>query len=626
MPSNAYFMDDSQQRSRMFLQLITFFGMLFVFAAFRLVYVQIIQGEYHTRLSIENMMRLKIIKAPRGRIFDRNGHLLVRNRVSQAIAIYPYKVKGRKKLFTELYKLRSLDGTQVFAEGELEKIYRKALARRFDPTILREDVSMDLASIILEHSLDIPGVGIETEIRREYPYGTLGSHLFGYISEIPETKLDSLKNFGYGYGDLLGKAGVEMWYEDMFRGMNGREYIEVNAFGKELGALVEMPSTPPVRGYDMYLTIDFDLQKAAEDAFGDSLKGAVVVLDPRNGEILALLSSPRPDPNLFTFSSSKRTRLWAEVALDPRLPLNNRSIQGTYPPGSTFKMATAVTALETGLASPSDHFSPCTGGFHFGRKLYRCWEPKGHGTLGMIDAITRSCDVYFYQLGLLVGDKNLNKYARKLGFEDLSGIDLPGEKRGLLLGEESYNKKFKDRGWIWTRGQLLNIAIGQGQAVTPIQLADYIAGLGNGNRIYKPHVVRKFSNIDGVEAGVTKPEVRFTFSFKPHTIETIHEALYDVVNTPHGTGGRSRIPGVRVGGKSGSAENPQGKLTHALFVACAPVDSPTIAVSVVVENAGHGGGVAGPIAGRVLQKYFEKLMPKADSVKVKILEEAVRGD
>jgi len=338
-------LEDSRIRSRMLFQITVAFAVLFGLLFARLFYLQIVQGDYHYRLSLENMMRLRIDPAPRGRIFDRYGRLLVRNRPSYAIALYPYKVKNRASLFDRLCQIRSVNGEPALDRTAVEQIYQKARYRRFDPAILKEDVDFDLATVIEEYTLDLPGVGIEKEIRREYPFGTLGSHLFGYISQIPDDQFDSLRTFGYMRNDLVGKSGVEKQYEELFRGRNGQEYIEVNAFGKQLGVLKDMPGTKPVRGHDLYLTIDYDLQLAAEQAFPDSLKGAVVVMDPRNGEILAMLSSPRPDPNLFTYSSKKRGKLWAQVALDPRLPLNNRAVQGTYPPGSTFKMITAAAAL-----------------------------------------------------------------------------------------------------------------------------------------------------------------------------------------------------------------------------------------------------------------------------------------
>ena len=612
-------LDDSRKRSRMFLQLLAVFGVLFTVLIVRLFYIQIMQGEYHHRLSLENMMRLKVIKAPRGRIYDRYGKLLVRNRASYSIAIYPYKVKDKKKTFDNLEKVRTLDNQKIFSVSELKKKYKKALRNRFDPTILKEDVGVDLASVIEEHTLELPGIGIETEIRREYPYGALAFHLLGYISGIPLRQFASLKKFGYSKYNLIGKMGIEKQYEELLRGKNGQEYVEVNAFGKELGVLDDMPSTPPVRGHDLYLTIDLDIQLAAEEAFPDSLKGALVAINPQNGEILAMLSSPRPDPNLFTFSSERRSKLWAKVALDPRQPLNNRAVQGTYPPGSTFKMVTAVAGLEQGVVKPETRLKACTGSFRFGRRNFRCWLTRGHGRMNVTQALMHSCDIYFYQLGLGLGAENINKYARMLGFGKVSGIDLPNEKAGMLLDKKSYNRKFHKRGWIWTRGMVLNLSIGQGQAVTPVQLANYIAALGNGKVLYKPYILKSIKGPNGREIRNTQKEIIRELSIKSETIATIRTALYRTVNERGGTGGRARLKNVPVGGKTGSAENSHGELTHALFVAYAPVDSPSIAISVIVENSGHGGSVAAPIADKVLKRYFEKFpYKKSDSTKAEL--------
>lgn len=610
-------LDDLPVRNRMFLQHIGFFAILVLILLFRLFYIQIVQGDFHTRLSMDNMMRLKILKAPRGRIFDRDGRILVRNRISYAIVIYPFKIKDKDLLFDNLEKLATLDGEKVFTRKELEKKYNRARRRRFDPTVLKEDVGIELASVIEEHTLDLQGVSIETEIRREYPYGTLAAHLLGYISEIPENQIDSLKEEGYTYDDLIGKAGLEKQYESLFRGEYGQEYVEVNAFGKKLGTLESMPRKDPVRGNDLFLTIDLDIQLSAEQAYPDSLTGAVVVLDPRNGEVLAMLSSPRPDPNLFTLAPEKRSKLWAKVALDPRMPLHNRAVTGTYPPASTYKMVTSITGLELSLVRPEEPLCVCKGGMLFGRRFFRCWKPSGHGVMDMPGAIMHSCDVYFYKLGLLTGAENMNRYARMLGFDHLTGIDLPNEKKGELLDKELYNRKFKSRGWRWSKGMVLNLSIGQGQLVTPVQLAAYIGGLGNGKHIYRPHLLKKVHYPGQKKNEIIQPVVQHNIALREETLQTIRDALYITVNERGGTGGRARVKGFRVGGKTGSAENPQGDITHALFVACAPVDSPVIAVAVVAENAGHGGSVAAPIAEKILRTYFEKFPVHEEPLPVK---------
>jgi penicillin-binding protein 2 len=317
-----------------------------------------------------------------------------------------------------------------------------------------------------------------------------------------------------------------------------------------------------------------------------------------------MFSSPSIDPNIFSMAGSVRSRSWETITADTALPLNNRAISGTYAPGSTFKLVSALAGLETGqLAAASLMPLPCRGVFRIGSRIAHCWEEKGHGRLNLVQAIQQSCDIYFYQVGLRLGDSTINKYAGMAGLGLITGIDLPAEKEGWLSGEEAYNKKFKAKGWVWTKGLLLDLAIGQTQVVTPLQLALMVGCLGNGRTLYRPFLVRGEKSYKDALVRRHNPVLMDPLSFKVSTITTLHTAMRKVIE-PGGTGGWAAVPGVPVGGKTGSAENPQGEKTHALFVACAPVDDPVIAIAVVVENAGHGGSIAAPIAGTILRYYF----------------------
>ncbi|MBN1576235.1 MAG: hypothetical protein JW913_06785, partial [Chitinispirillaceae bacterium] len=309
-----------------------------------------------------------------------------------------------------------------------------------------------------------------------------------------------------------------------------------------------------------------------------------------------------------------RSRNWSAIATDSSLPLNNRAIAGTYSPGSTFKLITALSGLEAGNFTRDTRMPvACTGAYRIGSRIAHCWKLSGHGRLNLIGAVQQSCNIYMYQAGLKLGDKTINAYARMLGLGDPTGIDIPGERGGWLSGEEDYNKRFAKRGWKWTTGLVLDLAIGQAQVVTPIQLALAVGGLGNSNMLYTPFLIKDERSIDGVVINSHEPKLKRRFSFKPLTVATMHEALESVV-LPGGTGGRSAVPGVPVGGKTGSAENPQGDQTHALFAACAPVEDPVIAVAVVLENAGHGGSVAAPIAGDLLRYFFAECSEGKDVV------------
>ncbi len=619
--------DEQQEKS--FKSIVLIIGIsIFIFLLIaRMFYVQIVNGEANLRLSNENAMRLKNIFPPRGIIYDRNGEVLARNRPSYSICVLPYKLKNRKQVISSLCKVQDSLGEAVFDSTELDQKIRKAMFRRFDLTRLKEDVSLDLVSIIEEHSMELPGISVETEARREYPLGPSAFHVLGYMSEIPETDFDSLKELGYLYGDLIGKAGIERQYESVVRGTIGHEYIEVNAYGKSLGPIKNIPRVNPVPGHDLYLTIDAKLQKVADLAFADTLKGAVIALDPRNGEVLLMMSNPSVDPNIFSMSTSLRSKNWGAIATDPNLPLNNRAIGGTYTPGSTFKLISSLSGLESDkLTKDSRMSTPCHGAYRIGSRIAHCWSARGHGSLNLIGAVQQSCNVYFYQVGLRLGDKVINKYAQMLGLGALTGIDLPGERAGWLSGEEAYNKRWASRNWKWTKGLVLDLAIGQTQVVTPIQLALMVGGLANSHALYKPYIVKEERSDDGAVLRQVRSVLKSTLNFQPATEEAISEALESVIKAG-GTGGRAAVPGVPVGGKTGSAENPHGDLTHALFVAAAPVKNPVIAIAVVVENAGHGGSIAAPIAGEVLRYFFaeteegKKVVEELNQGNTKIVEQ-----
>ncbi|MFW6221555.1 MAG: penicillin-binding protein 2 [Fibrobacterota bacterium] len=615
MPLRRRLEDVKQERIRKSLWLSGMVSFFFLFLLARLVFIQVIDAETNIRLSKQNQMRLKPLKAPRGRVFDRNGKVFARNRPSYSIGVFPDRMKDRSRVVNNLLRIRDTSGMPVFDSLELIQRIEKAQYRRFDLTRLKEDVPIEIVSIIEEHSMQIPGIVVETEARREYTLGPDAFHVLGYMSEIPDEQFDSLKKKGYLYGDLIGKSGLEREYENVFKGKNGHEYIEVNAYGKSLGPIKSMPRAEPTAGNDVYLTLDMQLQQAAAKAFPDSLKGAIVALDPRNGEVLIMYSNPSIDPNIFSMATSVRTKNWAEAALNSDLPFNNRATSGTYTPGSTFKLISGIAALAEHKIRANEYMPvACHGAYRIGRRVAHCWKLSGHGPLDLRGAIRQSCNVYFYQLGLRVGDDIINKYAEMFGLGHYTGIDLPSERNGWLSGEEAYNQRFAKRGWKWTRGLVLDLAIGQTQIVTPIQLAQMVGGLGNGRVINKPHLLKEIRSRDGTVLEQNTPVVTHSLDLEPKLIETIRTAMEDVIK-PGGTGGWSRVPGIPVGGKTGSAENPHGEKTHALFVACAPVDNPVIAISVVVENAGHGGSVAAPIAGEVLRYFFAETEDGKELVK-----------
>ncbi|MDR0330225.1 MAG: penicillin-binding protein 2 [Chitinispirillales bacterium] len=568
--------------------------------------LQVKNAAENIRLSNENSMREQIVLPPRGRILDRNGNELARNRPAYSICVLPYRLRNSQDVIQSLCKIRDASGAVVFDSATLAQQFRKANSRKFDLSRIKEDVSIDVVSIVEERYMELPGIVVETESRREYPYGASAFHVVGYMGEIPEKEFDTLRNQDYYWGDLMGRSGLERSYESVMRGKCGREYLEVNAYGKSLGAVESIQKIDPVYGNDLYLSLDINLQMAAEQAFPDSLKGAVVALDPRNGDVLVMFSNPSVDPNIFSAAMSVKSKTWAAVASDRNLPLNNRAIAGVYPPGSTFKVLSGLAGLEAGSINKDSRLpSACGGSFKFGSRIAKCHKQTGHGSLSYISAIQYSCNVYFYQLGLRIGDTRINRYAQMFGLGDITGIDLPGEKAGYLSGEKAYNERFASRNWRWTQGLVMDLAIGQQQVLTPLQLALMVGGMGNGKNVYQPHLLNEERNRDGILVSQKRPHVKSRLELNQYTLDVTRDALAAVVR-PGGTGSRAAVPGIAVGGKTGSAQNPHSDLSHALFIACAPVDDPVIAVAVVVENAGGGGAVAAPVAGALLKYFFSE--------------------
>ncbi|MDM7916509.1 MAG: penicillin-binding protein 2, partial [Candidatus Eisenbacteria bacterium] len=470
----------------------------------------------------------------------------------------------------------------------------------------------------MEH---LPGVEIRPEPARRYPYGSLAAHLIGYVGEVSESDLEKSPDGSgdppYQRGDLIGRSGVERSYERWLRGRDGIEYVEVDAFGRRTNLFEELPSLPSIPGDDVVLTIDLDVQLAAEAAldsvpsrlkkqFGEGAEprpGCVVAIDARNGEVLAMASRPAFDPNLFIGRISKAD--WAVLSGDG-YPLLNRPIQASYPPGSTFKALTGLAVLHEAGVTPSQPMpSACGGGLYFGNRYFRCHLSRGHGSLGLIMAMAKSCDVYFYQCGIRLGVDRLTRYAEACSVGVPTRVDLPQERSSLVPTLAWFKKA---RGGPPGPGAALNLSIGQGELLlTPIQIARLYAAIANGGTIVRPHtalrvvdpngkVVEEFDRDSADEASLPATGVE---------IAEIQRALEAVVMDPGGTGKQARVGSFRVAGKTGTSQNPHGQ-DHALFVGYAPADAPEIVVVVVLEQSGHGGAIAAPTAQPVLQTY---LMP-----------------
>jgi penicillin-binding protein 2 len=592
----------------------------FALVAAGLMRLQVAGYQTYRELSKENHVRLEVLRAPRGAIYDRNGVLLADSAPSFSIVFRPFPAESTHKAGAALGSAWLARVAGVLGQDTMDVKRAVHVANANGQTaVLKHNASFEIRAAVEETHDELPGVEVQVEPLRRYPYGVMAAHLLGYAGEINEVELDSLKTDGYRNGDLIGRTGIERSYEQILRGQDGAEFVVVNANGKRVSTLSEGPPRPPQAGHDLVLAVDIRVQQAMEEAMKGVDRGAAVALDPHDGGILGLVSRPAYDPN--EFSVGLTVDRWRELTSGGSNPLLNRAIQGVYPPGSTFKVVSMLAALRSGVATPATRVQPCGGRFFYGGRWFGCWKHDGHGSLDFIGALQHSCDVYFYQIGLRLGLPKLEETARGFGLGERTGVDLPQEKRGLIPSEAWYDKRWG--AGRWRKGLLLNLAIGQGELlVTPIQLATMLGEVAVDGRPLRPHVVQQVKS--NPEFHVARPS-HGRLAAPDDAWEALHLALERVVDS--GTATMARVKGVRVGGKTGTAQNPHGK-DHALFVCYAPVEDPRIVLAFVIENSGHGGSIAAPMAGQVMSKLF---LP--DSVQLQLAQrvapadtEAVRGD
>jgi penicillin-binding protein 2 len=581
---------------------------IFALVLLRLFVLQVLQGSKYRELSEENRIRVEVLTAPRGEIRDRKGRLLADCAPSFTVTLDPYDkayVRHPKGIDSTLAILGPILGVDP---KELHDKIQRERKVSFLPIRLKRNVDMKSVAFVSEHRDQLPGVEVESEPLRRYTLGPLASHLLGYVGEISDKELADPKYANYLSGDLIGRMGIERGYESLLRGVDGKRFVEVNALGRKGEFLGEKHPVLPVRGQDLTLTIDLDVQRAAENAFEPGARGAVVAIDPRNGEVLALVSKPNYDPN--EFSTGITQARWDELSSGGNYPLFNRAIQAAYPPGSTLKPFTALAALETGAITAGTTFAQtCNGAFQFGSRRFGCWKHEGHGTLAVHDAIVRSCDVYFYQLGVRLGMDRLSEYMAKLRLSDRTGIDLPQERRGLFPDPAWYDRHFG--AGRWSKGLVLNLAIGQGEcSLTPVKLAQLAAFIANGGTLWRPHVIRSIGNELPSRSITPDDSMKEVVEVGGRSLATIRSAMEAVVSDPTGTGGQAKLDSISVAGKTGTAQNPHGK-DHALFICYAPAESPRIAIAVLVENAGHGSTAAAPVARKVLEGFFHPTPPES---------------
>ncbi|HEX9078854.1 MAG TPA: penicillin-binding protein 2, partial [Desulfuromonadaceae bacterium] len=490
------------------------------------------------------------------------------------------------------------------------------------PVVLASNITRDQVEILEENRLRLPGVEIEMKPVREYAGGMLAAHLLGYIGEVSEDELNNKEYEEYNPGDYVGKNGIERSWEKELHGNDGGRQLEVDARGRVLRTISE---SYPTVGNSVVLTIDANLQKQAEHAFGDQA-GAAVAIDVNSGEILAFVSNPGFDPALFSGKLPADT--WKEYLEDKRHPLENKALTGQYPPGSTFKIITALSGLENGKIDEKTSVV-CNGSYDLGTSTFKCWNRHGHGVTNLKKSLRESCDVYYYQLGEHLGVDAIAATARKFLLGAPMGIGLLHEKGGLIPTTEWKLKRFGKR---WFHGETLPVAIGQGYVLmTPVQLASMIATVANEGTVYRPHLVKRIVDSDGKLLKEFRPEIMGTTGISADKFRLVKQGLFAVVNEPGGTGAMARLYDVHVAGKTGSSQvvklrdsklsTPWQFRDHALFVAFAPYEKPEIAVAVVVEHGEHGGSAAAPIAGRILRAWFDGKKPKKEAARPKDEEE-----
>jgi penicillin-binding protein 2 len=584
--SNRKFGGSPEKKMNFLMGVITFaFTCIFL----KLFYLQILNYPTYRSLSDTNSLRLIPRKAPRGLITDRNDLVLATNVPTYSLFIVPADVKTYGPT---LLRLSQLLGEPMESLENLVESRRKN--RKFEPIRLQSHLDEELIAQIEENRVHLPGVYVQMEPERYYPHGEIASHILGYIGEISEGELSRLRERGYGVGDWVGKKGVERTYDKILKGTNGGVQVEVDASGIQRRTLAYKN---PVQGRTLALSIDWKLQTLAEELLGDQI-GSIVVSNPRTGEILAMVSRPNFDPNEFVSGISFKA--WNRLMKDKNHPLQNRSIQGQYPPGSIFKIITTLAALEDHVVSlDKEKAFLCRGIYWFKTWPYRCWRVSGHGWMNLERAIVESCDIFFYQLGLIVKADKIYRVARSFGLGSRTKVDLDSEVPGLVP-----NSRWKEstQHMPWFPGNTIQMSIGQGYLLTtPLQMLSVTSGVAMDGKVFKPHLMGRVVDPNTNRTIFDKsPEIIRDADVDENYLRFLKGALEKVVSADSGTGRKARIKGVRVAGKTGTSENPHGD-NHAWFTAYAPAEDPRVAVIVLVENGGEGGIVAAPMAKRLME-------------------------
>ena len=578
---------DRDNQTRFFISIL---AIMLVILFGRMWQLQIIEYSVYNKMSKENTTRTIPSLAPRGIIYDRFGRLLVANRAIFSVYLFPSSFEEGKTddVIRDVSRLTGVPRGKI-----LDKINEKR-SRPFEPILVKDDLSIKTVTAIEERKHNMPGVVINARPVRYYPHKKLAAHLLGYVGEITKNELNLLREKGYNLKDIIGKEGVENTYDTYLRGIDGGEDVEIDVSGRPVRSV---GATDPVPGSDMKLTVDIELQELIEQNL-EGLRGAMVVMDPRNGEILAMASRPSYDPAIFAAPLEK----WQWDAMDKAgHPFLNRALS-TYPPGSTFKVVNLSATLQEGTHSLKDLIE-CKGRFFLGNRVAECWKKSGHGKLDILEGLVQSCDIVFYQLGLDNGPALLSKYAKDYGLGEKTGIDLPGELPGLVPTVDWKRSVYKD---VWVKGDSINYGIGQGYLiVTPLQMANVYATIATSKR-YTPHVVNEVISRDGKKIFKYETKEIGSIPISKENAELLRETMRQVVK--RGTGIAAEVEGIPAAGKTGTAENPG--LAHAWFMCYAPYTSPEVVVVSFVEHGEHGDRVTAHIANRILRWYKDNRLNK----------------
>lgn len=559
---------------------------VFLFILARVAWLQLVKGERYLWLSKASHLRLLPLPAPRGKIFDREGKILADNRATFSIGVVPGNIKSLPELLVSLEKVLPLD-------VDLIKDKLETAPNPFRPVTLKKNISISEVTYLLEREEEFPGVVILTQPVRNYPHGKLVAHVLGYLGEVNKEELNSSLTSKIVAGTLVGKVGIEKVYNEYLQGEKGGKQLEVDAYGRELKTISYKDSLP---GDNIYLTLDLKMQQIAEEELGER-KGVVLIGDPHTGEILVLLSHPSFDPNLFVQGISPQIR--DELFSDPGNPLENRAIRGEYFPGSSFKIIVATAALEEGKTTESTTFF-CPGELQVGNRIFKCWKEGGHGRLNLEEAIIHSCNVYFYQLGLKIGAKNIIKYAKLFGLGQPTPIDLISEKGGFLPTPEWKKENY---GEIWYPGDTANLSIGQGYiSVTPFQMLGVINAIANGGNLLEPHLLERVVDFEGKVILSNSSQKTRKISISSPTFKFLRRSLRGVV--VRGTGWRAENKVVKISGKTGTAEVAGREEPDNWFVGYAPSENPSLSIVVLVEQRKEERAVAPEIAGKILARIF----------------------